>query len=127
MTKAEVIFEGYQLPEDPSVPYEPSNVWDTMSMIEGVQVFGHKPEKTWRTSRGEGQWEDPLFYHATFHFAKYEVTVLYQWLHPSALLVALGDERRFDDVRDLIFSEHRRLDEKLQEKRRRETIESKVK
>lgn len=110
MTRAEVIFEGYQRQEDPSIPYTPCYVWETMKAIKGVQIFGNKPEAKWEHDHvhpREGGWRDPLTYHATFNFHSHRVKVIYQWLEPNALLVALGDEKNFDAVRDTIFTTHR--------------------
>ena len=114
-----VIFEGFQPQEFPSVPYTPLNFWNTMNMIPGIELIaGQKPiVKKGHTTLHEQYAGGPIFYHAVFYADTHNVAIVYDWKCPEATITLLGNESDINKTKDIIFREHRRLDEKLQEVR----------
>ncbi len=114
-----VIIDGwYQLQEFPSVAYTPANFWDTMNMIESVEVVnGRIPELKGETdAEGRPFKRNPFRYHATFYFKPYDVVIAYRWRNIEATVTLFGEKERIDTVEGIIRREHRMLSEKLAER-----------
>lgn len=44
-----IVDQAYQLPEFPSVPYTPTNFWNTMGLLSDVKIIGGNiPERPTR-------------------------------------------------------------------------------
>lgn len=109
-----IINAQYQLPEFPSVPYSPYNFWRTMALLDGVEIVeGKEPPPP---SRLEGYLESP--YKATFFITPQGVVLHYSYsgLH-EATVTLVGKSESVNDVEKIIRDEHRRLDEKLRERK----------
>lgn len=119
--RRKVIDGWYQLPDFPSVPLTPSNIWKTMQLLEGIEVLAGEEPKLQRREDYFSRFyqEEPWRYHATFYSHLHRVAIVYEWrLSPfsEATFTMCGEESNIREAARAFRLEHSRLREKLQKK-----------
>ena len=94
-----IIKDTYQIPAPISTPVIPTEFWSLMGWVQAEVVIGKEPERPYRLNR----WQDPIEYHAVFHF--WGTTVVYEWVDSVATVTLFGNKREIGRVERIVLGE----------------------